>query len=53
MMNFAFDRVKIQLLVALIEAPNAASIVLAERLGFRKMTRDGDTLGYVAGNIRE
>ncbi|GAA1219058.1 GNAT family N-acetyltransferase [Rhodoglobus aureus] len=53
MMDFAFDQVKIQLLVALIEAPNAASIVLAERLGFRKMTRDDDTLGYVAGNLRE
>ena len=53
MMEFAFERVQIQLLVAVIEAPNAASIVLAERLGFRKMAHDGDSLGFVAGNLRE
>ncbi|MEV8254369.1 GNAT family N-acetyltransferase [Rhodoglobus sp. NPDC076762] len=53
MMDFAFNEVKIQLLVALIEEPNTASIVLAERLGFHKMTRDDETLGYVAGNLRE
>ncbi|TQO19469.1 RimJ/RimL family protein N-acetyltransferase [Rhodoglobus vestalii] len=52
MMNFAFEQVQIQFLVAVIEAPNAASIVLAERLGFQKMAHDGDSLGFVAGNIR-
>lgn len=53
MMEFAFTEVNIQWLVAVIDESNIASIALAERLGFRPMSRDGAEVSFVAGSLRE
>ncbi|QYH34582.1 GNAT family N-acetyltransferase [Salinibacterium sp. M195] len=52
MMEFAFTRVKVQWLVAVIEENNVASIALAERLGFRQISRSGDSLSFIAGTFQ-
>src|SRR5664279_3107474 len=52
MMNFAFDRVNVQWLVAVVDSKNPASIKLAKRLGFRQISQDGNSLSFVAGTFR-
>jgi len=53
MMEFAFTEVRIQWLVAVIDASNEASIALAKRLGFRAMSRDDAEISFVTGRLRE